>query len=109
MRIAELLQTVVGRPPVGDDERAYLDVQRAPRDQRLRARVGNDVHPHTAGAHLLKAGLRVIGVPRVRDGVANDLDAEDHQALGLGAASRSAFSNTGSISTASRDSASASR
>lgn len=43
------------------------------------------------GAHLLKAGLRVIGVPRVRDGVANDLDAEDHQALGLGAASRSAF------------------
>jgi len=32
----------------------------------------------------------VIGAPRVRDGIANDLDAEDHQALGLGAASRSA-------------------
>jgi hypothetical protein len=32
--------------------------------------------------------MRVVGVPRVRGCVADDLDAEDHQALGLGPAPR---------------------
>lgn len=91
MGIAELLQTVVSRPPISDHERAFFDVQLAPWYQRLRARVGNDVHPHPTGSHLLKSGLRVIEMLRVRDRVANDLDAADHQAFGLGAASRSAF------------------